>query len=140
MPEPRKKRILIADDDPGMRLALAIRLRANNFDVLCAGDGLSVVDEARRSAPDLILLDLGMPSGDGFVVLEMLKADLPQDNIPIIVLTGRERAGNKSRALNAGAIMFLQKPVENTHLLAAISQALGMPVPAPNQAHRPVLY
>ena len=134
MPTTPKKRILIADDDPGMRLALAIRLRANNFDVSCAGDGLSVVDEARRHAPDLILLDLGMPSGDGFVVLEMLRTDEPSESIPIIVLSGRDRAGNKSRALNAGALMFLQKPVENTHLLAAISQALHIPVPSPTYA------
>ncbi len=129
MPTNLKKRILVADDDPGMRLALAIRLRANNFDVSCAGDGLSVVDEARRHTPDLILLDLGMPSGDGFVVLDMLQAEEPEASIPVIVLTGRDRVVNRERALNAGAIMFLQKPVENTHLLAAISQALHLPVP-----------
>ena len=64
-----KKRILIGDDDPGMRLALLIRLRANNYEVSCAGDGLSVVAEARKHRPDLILLDLGMPSGDGYTVL-----------------------------------------------------------------------
>ena len=129
MPIAPKKRILIADDDPGMRLALAIRLRANNFDVSCAGDGLSVIDEARRHAPDLILLDLGMPAGDGFTVLGMLQSEEPGASIPVIVLTGRDRAANRERAIRAGAVMFLQKPVENTHLIAAIATALQIPVP-----------
>lgn len=121
-----KKRILIADDDPGMRLALAIRLRANNYEITCAGDGLSVVAEARKHLPDLILLDLGMPAGDGFLVLSMLRADSqePEAAIPVIVLTGRELSGNMDRALDAGATMFLQKPVETDRLLTAIQQAL----------------
>lgn len=124
MPIPAKKKILVADDDPGMRLALLIRLRANNYEVSCAGDGLSVVAEARRSTPDLIILDLGMPSGDGFTVLEMLQSEPSEASIPVIVLSGRDRAANRDRAINAGATMFLQKPVDTTHLLAAISQAL----------------
>ncbi len=119
-----KKKILVADDDPGMRLALLIRLRANNYEVSCAGDGLSVIAEARKSNPDLIILDLGMPSGDGFTVLDSLRSEPPDVSIPVIVLSGRDRSANRDRAINAGATMFLQKPVDTSHLLAAISQAL----------------
>jgi DNA-binding response OmpR family regulator len=119
-----KKKILVADDDPGMRLALLIRLRANNYEVSCAADGLSAIAEARKSSPDLIILDLGMPSGDGFTVLEMLRSEEPDLAIPVIVLSGRDRAANRDRAIDAGAAMFLQKPVDTSHLLAAISQAL----------------
>ena len=119
-----KKRILIGDDDPGMRLALLIRLRANNFEVSCAGDGLSVVAEARKNRPDLILLDLGMPSGDGYTVLNMLQGDPSEAEIPVIVLSARDRAGHEGRSLEAGATTFLQKPVETEHLLNAITKAL----------------
>lgn len=120
-----KKRILIGDDDPGMRLALLIRLRANNYDVSCAGDGLSVVAEARKHRPDLILLDLGMPSGDGYTVLNMLQGEPSEAQIPVIVLSARDRASHEERSIEAGAATFLQKPVETERLLLAISQALG---------------
>ena len=119
-----KKRILVADDDPGMRLALAIRLRANNYEVICAGDGMSVVDEARRHTPDLILLDLGMPGGDGFTVMRMLQADEPEASIPVIVLSGRNRATHLDLALDAGAALFLQKPADTDQLLEAIERTL----------------
>jgi two-component system KDP operon response regulator KdpE len=119
-----KKRILVADDDPGMRLALAIRLRANNYEVACAGDGLSVVEEARQHTPDVIILDLGMPGGDGFSVMDMLQSEEPEASIPVIVLSGRNRATNIERVLDAGALMFLQKPADTDQLLAAITAAL----------------
>ena len=121
---PAKKRILVADDDPGMRLALAIRLRANNYEVSCAGDGMSVVDEARRHTPDLILLDLGMPGGDGFTVLNMLQSEDSEASIPVIVLSGRNKATHQDRALDAGASIFLQKPADTDQLLIAIERVL----------------
>jgi len=129
----RKKRILVADDDPGMRLALAIRLRANNYEVTCAGDGMSVVEEARKHTPDLILLDLGMPGGDGFTVMNMLQEDEPEASIPVIVLSGRNRATHISQVREAGAALFLQKPADTEQLLAAIERVLrnAPPPPAP---------
>jgi DNA-binding response OmpR family regulator len=119
-----KKKILIADDDPGMRLALLVRLRANNYEVSCVGDGLSVIFETRKSAPDLIILDLGLPSGDGFTVLEMLQEDDAHVGIPVIVLSGRDRETSRDRAIEAGALMFLQKPVGTSELLMAVDHAL----------------
>jgi len=119
-----KKKILVADDDPGMRLALAIRLRANNFDVTCTADGLATVEEARLHTPDVIILDLGMPGGDGFSVMEMLQSDEPEASIPVIVLSGRNRDTNIDRVIDAGALMFLQKPANTDQLLAAITAAI----------------
>ncbi len=121
-----KKKILVVDDDPEMRLALLVRLKANNYDVACAGDGLSSIAETRKSNPDLIILDLGLPAGDGFTVLSRLKAVDSFAAIPVIVLSGRDRAANRDRALEAGAKMFLQKPVQTHHLLAAIHQTLDL--------------
>lgn len=120
-----KKKILIGDDDPGMRLALLIRLRANNYEVSCAGDGLSVVAEARKHRPDLILLDLGMPSGDGYTVLHMLHGEPSEAQIPVIILSARDRATHAERSIEAGAVKFLQKPVDTEILLSAITQALA---------------
>jgi two-component system KDP operon response regulator KdpE len=116
--------ILIVDDDPDMRQNLQIRLKASGYDVHSAEDGIGAVSEARKHAPDLIVLDLGLPAGDGFVVLDMLKTNRDLSSIPVIVLSGRDRRANEQRVLNAGARAFLQKPVQSNDFLAVIRQAL----------------
>jgi DNA-binding response OmpR family regulator len=120
-----QKKILVVDDDPEMRLGLQLRLRANNYDVLLAGDGVASIAEARKHMPDLMILDLGLPAGDGFSVLERLKTNESLSAIPVIVLSGRDRVGNWDRALKAGAKTFLQKPVANDKLLAVIRLVLA---------------
>jgi DNA-binding response OmpR family regulator len=116
--------ILIVDDDPGMRQALQIRLKANGYDVHCAANGAGAISEARKHRPDLIVLDLGIPDGDGFVVLDKLKTNYNLSSVPVIVLSGRDRSANEERVLNAGARAFLQKPVENDEFLAVVRQTL----------------
>jgi DNA-binding response OmpR family regulator len=138
-----QKKILVVDDDPEVRLALQLRLTANHYDVISAGDGVASIAEARKHVPDLMILDLGLPAGDGFSVLERLKANESLSSIPVIVLSGRDRVGNWDRALKAGAKTFLQKPVANDKLLAVIRLVLSehehtatavydLPGPGPN--------
>ena len=116
--------ILVVDDDPEMRQTLQIRLRANGYDVHCAEDGVGAISEARRHTPDLIVLDLGLPAGDGFVVLDTLKANLDLSSVPVIVLSGRDRKANEERVLSAGGRAFLQKPVQTNEFLAVIRHTL----------------
>jgi len=120
----KQKKILIVDDDPEMRLALSVRLRANSYDVCVAVDGVSAIAEARKQMPDLILLDLGLPAGDGFTVLERLQAMEALVHIPVLVVSGRNRLANQERVLAANAQGFLQKPVKNSQLLEAIARIL----------------
>jgi DNA-binding response OmpR family regulator len=119
------KKILIVDDDPDVRQGMHVRLKANHYDTCLAGDTLSGVAEARRSTPDLILLDLGLPAGGGFLVMERLKMIPALAVIPIIVVSARDALANQKRALDAGAKAFLQKPVDDAQLLAVVRQALG---------------
>jgi DNA-binding response OmpR family regulator len=121
------KTILIIDDDPDVRLGLHVRLKANHYDVFFASDGMASIAEARKHTPDLILLDLGLPAGDGFTVMERLKATDSLSLIPVIVVSARDRNINMDRALKAGAKAFLQKPVDNAQLLAVIRKVLGEP-------------
>jgi two-component system KDP operon response regulator KdpE len=119
------KKILIVEDDPDMRMGLHLRLQANHYDTCFAADGLSAMTEARQHRPDLILLDLGLPAGDGFSVMERLKEIPYLDVIPVIVVSGRTGYDNRVRALKAGAKAFLEKPVDSAELMAVIRQTLG---------------
>ncbi len=123
--------ILIVDDDPDILRALQMRLKASGYAVHCAEDGMEAISKARKHTPDLIVLDLGIPAGDGFVVLDTLKTNIDLSSIPVIVLSGRDRRANEERVLNAGAKAFLQKPVQTNEFLAAIRQVLGETHPKP---------
>jgi DNA-binding response OmpR family regulator len=120
-----KKKILIIEDDPDVRLGYHLRLKADNYDTFFAADALTSIAEARKHQPDVIILDLGLPAGDGFVVMERLKTNTHLAVIPVIVVSGRDPHANRERALRAGAKAFLQKPVDNEKLLSAIRQCLG---------------
>lgn len=119
------KKILVVEDDPDMRYGLQVRLKANNYEVFFAPDAVLAITIARKEKPDLILLDLGLPGGDGFVVMERLKQLYSLSITPIIIVSARDPQENRERALDAGAVAFFQKPVDNSKLLAAIRKALG---------------
>jgi two-component system KDP operon response regulator KdpE len=118
-------KILIVDDDPDLRQALRLRLRANKYDTMNAVDGYSAIALAYKERPDLIILDLGLPAGDGFVVLERLQKDDKLSTIPVIVLTARDPQSSERRALQAGAVAFFQKPADNAELLGVIRASLS---------------
>ena len=119
------KKILIVEDDPNVLLAMHVRLRAHHYDTSSASDAISCMAEARKSEPDLIILDLGLPGGDGFILMDRFKSIPALAAVPVIVVTGREVRGNLKRVIDAGAKAFLQKPVDNAKLLSVIRQALG---------------
>jgi len=121
---PRQK-ILVVDDDPDLLRALRLRLRANNYEVATASDGYAAIAAAQKERPSLIILDLGLPVGDGFVVLERLQNSDALSGIPVIVLSARDPQSNEERALKAGAAAFFQKPADNDELLNVIRVSLG---------------
>jgi len=136
-----KKKLLVVEDDADVRLGYNILLRAHNYDVFFAADSISAVSEARRHQPDLVILDLGLPAGDGFVVLERFGsnvnpslipaimerfgANIDLSLIPVVVVSGRDVHANRERALLAGAKAFLQKPWNNDELLAIIGNLIA---------------
>jgi two-component system, OmpR family, KDP operon response regulator KdpE len=121
---PRAK-ILVVDDDPDLVRALRLRLRANNYDMSTATDGYSAIASAQKDRPALIILDLGLPVGDGFVVLDRLQNIDALAGVPVIVLSARDPQMNEERALKAGAAAFFQKPADNEELLNVIRVNLG---------------
>jgi len=92
---------------------------------------MAAVRLARIEVPDLILLDIGLPAGDGFTVMEHYAQLGSLGAIPVVVLTGRDPSVTEARARNMGVAGFLTKPVENDKLLSTIARALrGEPDPA----------
>jgi DNA-binding response OmpR family regulator len=120
-----KRKILVVEDDADVRLGYHVLLRAHNYDTAFAVDSLSAVNEARKQQPDLIILDLGLPAGDGFIVLDRLRLITPLALIPVIVVSARDPRANKERALKAGARAYVQKPWNDNELLAVIGEQLG---------------
>lgn len=116
------KKLLIVDDDEDLLRGLSIRLRANGYEIVRAADGIQAVSVAKKETPDLILLDIGLPGGDGYVVMERLKAMNATSQVPIIVVSARDPATDRQKALDAGAVAYFQKPVDNSLLLWAIQQ------------------
>ncbi len=119
-----KQRILVVDDDTNLARALSLRLVANGFEAMVAADGYSAVASAQKERPDLIILDLGLPAGDGFTVLDRLRLNPKLMGMPVIVLSARDPQNNEERALKAGATAYFQKPADNEELLCAIRASL----------------
>jgi DNA-binding response OmpR family regulator len=120
------KKILIVEDDPDVMFGYHVLLKATNFDTLFARDSSQGLWEAHKNRPDLIILDLGLPTpSDGFRVIEHLKAASHLQAIPILVVSGLDPHTVKERALRFGASAYLLKPADNAELLNIVSRLIG---------------
>ena len=122
------KKILIVEDDPLARQILNARLKPT-YEVIVAADAMSAFTEARKQKPDLIILDLGLPAGGGFSVLQRLKSIPALSLIPVLVVSGLDQATHEKRALEAGANAYLQKTPTNETLIATVRALIGDEVP-----------
>jgi DNA-binding response OmpR family regulator len=119
-----KKKILIVDDNEDVSRGLRIVFRAHDYTTVVAGDAVTAISQAKSEKPDLIVLDLGLPAGDGYLVMERLGNIDELAAIPVIVFTAREEEFHRERALEAGAKAFFQKPLDHAELLASVQQIL----------------
>jgi CheY-like chemotaxis protein len=128
-PTMSRKKILIIEDDVDARLALNVRLKACGHETYFAVDGVSAESEARKSEPDLLPMDLGLPASDGYTAMDRFR-NMPQMALtPLVIVSGRDFRAHRERAPQAGAKVFLQKPVKSELLLRVIRKRLGEGVP-----------
>ena len=123
----KKKKILIVDDNDDVSRGLRILFRAHDYVTVVAGDAVTAISQAKSENPDLIVLDLGLPAGDGYLVMERLANIDALAAVPIIVFTARDEESHRARSLEAGAKAFFQKPVDAAALLLAVKHALDGP-------------
>ena len=116
-------RILIVDDEPQIRKLLKVTLQAHNFEIHEAADGEDGIYLASTLHPDLIILDLGLPDVSGMEVLRRIRE---WSQIPIIVLTAKEREDDKIVALDSGADDYVTKPFSMGELSLEYALHFGM--------------
>ena len=117
------KTILIIEDDPLVAKALSIRVKSAGYKAAIAYDAATGLIVARKTQPDLVLLDINLPAGDGFLVAERLMMQFPTI-VPIIFVTASKDPELLQRAKDIGAAGFFEKPYEAQELLDAIEEIL----------------
>ncbi len=121
-----QSRILLVDDDAGVRGVLKDLLLFEGYQVLVAADGPEGLEKAADLVPDLILLDVMMPNMDGFEVCEKLRADPLLGDVPVIMLTALDDSESRLRGIEAGADDFVSKPFEYVELQARVRTILQL--------------
>ncbi|MGA2070900.1 MAG: response regulator transcription factor [Sedimentisphaerales bacterium] len=117
--------ILVVEDELDVQKVVAKRLTSRGFTVHCASDGYQAVQMAHKIAPDLIVLDLQLPAGDGLSVLRKLRISDSTQKTHIVVLTGMTNELIKQSVLTEGVDAYLQKPYDSQVLLDTINKILG---------------
>ena len=120
-----RQKILLVDDDPGIRMICRDVLEGQGYLVREAGEGEAAQKEARRFRPDLVLVDVMMPGMDGFTLAQKLRGDRETSLTPIIFLSARGQTADKVRAFKLGAEDYLVKPFDSAELVARVEKALA---------------
>lgn len=118
-------RILLVEDDSLLRHAFRLLIEDSGYIVAEAASVSDAIASAKDVAPDLVLLDLGLPDGPGLDVARALRAHPGLELIPIIALTGRVGADEKAACLEAGCTSYLTKPIEGRLLLKRLGEFLS---------------
>jgi CheY-like chemotaxis protein len=117
-----KGRILFVDDDPASQKLYRSYLTNEGYEVSIASSGLEGVESTEKQPFDLVIMDLNMPGLDGWMAMSLIRARRP--DMPTVILTSNTGADLETRAKNAGAAAFLNKPCPPEQLLRAVTKAL----------------
>ena len=120
-------KILYVEDNPDNVYMLTRRLKKKGFELIIAGDGQEGIDKAIEESPDLILMDLSLPTMDGWTATAEIKKIEEVKNIPIIALSAHAMPEHRDRAIKAGCSDYDTKPVDIKRLLSKMGQYIELP-------------
>jgi two-component system alkaline phosphatase synthesis response regulator PhoP len=119
------KKILAVDDERHIVRLLQMNLERHGYTVIGAYDGREAVEKIETEYPDLVIMDVTMPHMDGFEALRKIKADPLTRDIPVIMLTVKSQDADVFHAIDAGADLYLTKPINPAELLTFVQRVLG---------------
>ena len=117
-------KVLVVDDEPSITKTLGARLKAEGFEVMVAGDGITALHSVYKDPPDLIILDIMMPEMDGFETCQRLRSDPRYKEIPILMLTAKTAEEDKLWGEMLGAIEYLSKPFGSKELVEKVKKLI----------------
>ena len=120
-------KILYVEDNPDNVYMLTRRLKKKGFELIIAGDGQEGIDKAIEESPDLILMDLSLPTMDGWTATAEIKKIEEVRDIPIIALSAHAMPEHRDRAIKAGCSDYDTKPVDIKRLLSKMGQYIDLP-------------
>tara|TARA_Y100000591_G_C21514505_1_gene536315 strand:- start:277 stop:648 length:372 start_codon:yes stop_codon:yes gene_type:complete len=120
-------KILYVEDNPDNVYMLTRRLKKKGFELIIAGDGQEGIDKAIKENPDLILMDLSLPTMDGWTATAEIKKIEGVKDIPIIALSAHAMPEHRDRAIKAGCSDYDTKPVDIKRLLSKMEKFIGLP-------------
>lgn len=116
--------ILLAEDNEANIITISAYLQAKGYRLIIAKDGQEAVDLILSASPDLVLMDIQMPSMDGIEAIKLIRNKNHLTDLPIIALTALAMAGDREKCLEAGATDYMSKPIKLKQLAATIQQYL----------------
>lgn len=119
------KKVLIADDEPSLRLLVHATLESDDYEILEAKDGLEALEVAQREMPELVILDVQMPGLDGFEVCRRLKNDEKTKNMMVVMLTSKSQATDREMGARVGANEYFTKPFSPLELMELVEKVLA---------------
>jgi DNA-binding response OmpR family regulator len=119
------KRILIVDDEPNIVVSLEWLMNREGFETLVAGDGEAALAAVEQGAPDLVILDVMLPTMNGFEVCQRIRSDPRWNGVKILILSAKGRDTEVAKGLGLGADAYVTKPFSTKDLVAQIKQMVG---------------
>ena len=119
------KKILVIEDDPGSRRLTEFTLKREGYEVLTAGNGLEGLNRINRDQPDLVILDVMLPGIDGYEIARRIRSQPETEKLPILMLSGKVRAEDKTTGLQVGANDYLSKPASPALIVQKVAALLG---------------
>ncbi|MEM1421114.1 MAG: response regulator [Pseudomonadota bacterium] len=123
--ETANKSVMLVEDEDSIAIALRFLLEREGYEVSRVADGKSAIEEIKRRAPDLVLLDVMLPGASGYEVCQSIRLNSALDDVKIMMITARASATERRKGLALGADSFLGKPFSNTEVKAEARRLLS---------------